>query len=153
MHQTMKPLVRLLWLYILMCMALYWISKTDFGKHNTRRLVPTSEDVPLTRDSLGMEFNLSQKTSLNETGSLIAAGATFSESHSPGQDMALVAACENVIISVGTFGWWGAFLRENKHGTVIYYSDKWETNNEESHIHEDFYPSDWIGIRYDMTDV
>jgi hypothetical protein len=35
----------------------------------------------------------------------VFSGMTISEGHSPGQDMAILAACKDIIISVGTFGW------------------------------------------------
>ena len=39
--------------------------------------------------------------------------ATISIGHDPGFDMALIAAAtEDVIIGIGTFGWWGAYLSE-----------------------------------------
>ena len=82
----------------------------------------------------------------------VFSGMTISEGHSPGQDMAILAACKDIIISVGTFGWWAAYLRENTNGTVVHYEAKWETANEESHNPLHFYPQDWIGIKYDLTD-
>ena len=34
-------------------------------------------------------------------------------------DMAVVTLCDHVIITVGTFGWWTAFLLGNKTGKVL----------------------------------
>ena len=47
-------------------------------------------------------------------------GMLIVEGFSPAQDMALLAACQHVIISIGTFGWWGAFLRKSP-GITLYY--------------------------------
>ena len=78
-------------------------------------------------------------------------GMALSEGRTPGQDMALLASCRHLIITVGTFGWWGAHLRAAK-GTVVHYSAKWETNNEKSHRSPDFYPPGWIAVRYAPDD-
>jgi galactoside 2-L-fucosyltransferase 1/2 len=62
---------------------------------------------------------------------------------SPQHDLALLAGCTHSVVSVGTFGWWGAYLA---NGRVIY-------NNEFIPTHElhrggrvnvwDYYPLDW----------
>ena len=41
------------------------------------------------------------------------------DSFSPGEDMALLTLCHHVIITVGTFGWWGAYLLQNRDGEVL----------------------------------
>lgn len=38
-----------------------------------------------------------------------------------GEDMAILAACEHLVLSIGTFGWWAAFLKEERSGMVVYY--------------------------------
>ena len=45
----------------------------------------------------------------------------FSPFSSPGHDLALIARCEHMIFTLGTFGWHGAWLGEKK--TVIYSKD------------------------------
>lgn len=65
--------------------------------------------------------------------------------HSAQQDMAIMAACDHVIISSGTFGWWGAWLA-NANGTKIYYGGyprnaSWLAKG---FVSEDYYPSTWI---------
>lgn len=40
-------------------------------------------------------------------------------SFNPAQDMALLTLCHHVIITVGTYGWWGAYLLQNQTGEVI----------------------------------
>ena len=68
--------------------------------------------------------------------------------------MALLAACEHLIISVGTFGWWAAFLRQPAvaGGSVQYYSARWETTNTQSHIAAHHYPPEWIAHRHGPCD-
>ena len=45
---------------------------------------------------------------------------TFSENHTAGVDLAILSACDAVIVSTGSFGWWAAWLA-NK--TTVYYDD------------------------------
>ncbi|XP_052787104.1 galactoside alpha-(1,2)-fucosyltransferase 2-like [Mya arenaria] len=60
-------------------------------------------------------------------------------------DFALLTSCDHVIVTSGTFGWWGAWL---SRGTTAYYAgypgvNTWlETKMDRS----DYYPNDWIGI-------
>ena len=41
------------------------------------------------------------------------------DSFNPAQDMALLTLCHHVIITVGTYGWWGAYLLQNRTGEVL----------------------------------
>ena len=45
----------------------------------------------------------------------------YSEHSSSAIDLAILSLCDHVIVSVGSFGWWGAWLA---NGTTVYYS-KW----------------------------
>jgi galactoside 2-L-fucosyltransferase 1/2 len=63
----------------------------------------------------------------------------------PGDDLAIMALSDHVIVSAGTFGWWGAWLAG---GTAVYYK---EFPRSKSYIATlfnkyDYYPPDWIGI-------
>jgi hypothetical protein len=62
--------------------------------------------------------------------------------------MAIMASCDHFIISVGTFGWWCAWLGAyGKGGDVLYYKDEFvmehEINKDDVSI-ADYFPSDWI---------
>ena len=67
----------------------------------------------------------------------------YSEGHSSVVDMAILSSCDHVIMSVGTYGWWSAWLA---NGETIYY-DNWpaplswldDTTNK-----KDLFPSWWI---------
>lgn len=69
----------------------------------------------------------------------------FSESNSYWEDFAMLTLCNHSIISVGTFGWWSAWLA---NGHVVYYKDfpipgtkiDYETNK------EDYFPPHWVGL-------
>lgn len=41
------------------------------------------------------------------------------DSFRPGDDLAIMARSDHAIISLGTYGWWGAMLLRNLHGEVI----------------------------------
>ena len=70
---------------------------------------------------------------------------TFSEGHSTGEDLALLASCNHTVITTGTFSWWAAWL---VNGTTVYYADfprRGSTLGRRSNI-EDYYPPNWIRI-------
>jgi galactoside 2-L-fucosyltransferase 1/2 len=66
-----------------------------------------------------------------------------SEKHTAAQDMAILANCNHVIISIGTFGWWGGLL---SGGEVVYSSEEFNLNhkiNKGNVIKDDYYPALW----------
>jgi len=70
---------------------------------------------------------------------------TFVTPRSAGKDLAVVASCEHVIMSTGTYGWWAAWLAR---GVTIYYAD-WPRNGSalaDMFEHEDYFPPTWIGM-------
>jgi galactoside 2-L-fucosyltransferase 1/2 len=66
-------------------------------------------------------------------------------------DMAILVACDHIIISVGTYGWWAAYLGPDMRigGTVVYYDSEFS-----DHLGQniglvqvaDYYPPSWIAI-------
>ena len=61
-------------------------------------------------------------------------------------DLALLANCDHVITTIGTFGWWAGWL---SGGTVIYYKDQFNMKHPVHHnkiILEDYFPKEWIGL-------
>ncbi|ELT91392.1 hypothetical protein CAPTEDRAFT_40726, partial [Capitella teleta] len=57
-------------------------------------------------------------------------------------DLAILSMSEHVIITTGSFGWWGAWLA---NGTTIYYSD-WPRNNStlsKGFVKEDYFMPHW----------
>ena len=70
---------------------------------------------------------------------------TFVTPRSAGKDLAVVAYCEHVIMSTGTYGWWAAWLAR---GVTIYYAD-WPRNGSavaNMFDREDYFPPTWIGM-------
>ena len=70
---------------------------------------------------------------------------TFSQFQVPTIDMAILTLCDHVIMTVGTFGWWGGWL---SGGTVVYLSDyaKPGSHAEKKAPRESYYPPKWIGM-------
>ena len=54
------------------------------------------------------------------------------------KDFGVLASCNNFILSVGTFGWWGAMLSTNTNKLVVY------PKKYKDFINDDFYPKEWI---------
>lgn len=60
-------------------------------------------------------------------------------------DMALMTLCDHVIVTSGTFGWWGAWL---SGGTTVYFAGfpgKGSWLSRAMNV-TDYYPRDWIGM-------
>jgi len=72
---------------------------------------------------------------------------------SPEEDMAMLAACDHIILSLGTFGWWAAWLGAGaRQGTVMYYEDSivrevWlhEHSATKEEALDSYYPKTWLG--------
>ncbi|KAL3871161.1 hypothetical protein ACJMK2_039177 [Sinanodonta woodiana] len=69
----------------------------------------------------------------------------FSKFNDPWVDMAIMSACDHVIITSGTFGWWGAWLAG---GDVVYFKGYPRPGSviDKGMSREDYYPSQWIGM-------
>ena len=69
----------------------------------------------------------------------------FTDGHSAGFDMAMLASCDALIMSTGSFGWWAGWLA-NK--TVIYYQNWPRAGSQlsKSFVKDDYFPPDWIAM-------
>lgn len=72
------------------------------------------------------------------------------EKHKPVVDMAILAGCNHMVMTVGTFGFWGAFLGANaKGGEVVYYDSQFKMvhpTNKGNVVLEDYYPEGWVAM-------
>ncbi len=69
----------------------------------------------------------------------------FSTQTEPAVDLAILSLCNHTIITVGSFGWWGAWLA---NGTTTYYN-RWPRPNSVLQYTTDkaqYFPSHWIPI-------
>ncbi|KAL3871028.1 hypothetical protein ACJMK2_039052 [Sinanodonta woodiana] len=69
----------------------------------------------------------------------------FSKFDDPMVDMAMLSVCDHMIITSGTFGWWGAWLAG---GDVVYFKGFPRPGSEidQGMCHDDYYPPQWIGM-------
>lgn len=68
-------------------------------------------------------------------------------SGTPLEDMAILSQTSGMIMSLGTFSWWSAFLGKKK--VVVYNKNEFDLNhaiNKGKVIKEDYYPKEWIAI-------
>ena len=66
--------------------------------------------------------------------------------HNGPVDLAILASCQHVITSRGSFGWWAAWL---SGGSAVYYRDAFDLEHPENKgrvVLEDHYPPDWIAM-------
>ena len=68
-------------------------------------------------------------------------------------EMAILAGCDHVAITVGTFGWWAAYLgADAKGGEVVYYDSAFDMehpNNRGNVVLADYYPPEWTAMGSD----
>lgn len=81
------------------------------------------------------------KENINDKGNAII----FSPFSNPGNDLALMSLCDHMIMSIGTFGWWGSWLAG---GHVVYYGGYPLPGSEmdKYFCKQDFYPPKWTMI-------
>lgn len=103
------------------------------------QFVVCSDDIAWSRNNIHLPSSLQHSNSAN---------IVFSDSWWQSQlfDLAVLSQCNHTIMSVGSFGWWAAWLA---NGTTIYY-DNWPRPNSmleyqvEKH---DYFPPHWIPLR------
>ena len=63
----------------------------------------------------------------------------------PEVDLAILSSCDHVIMSVGTFGWWGGYL---SGGHVVYYKDFAQPRSDcyRDYPVDDYFPRNWIAL-------
>lgn len=86
-------------------------------------------------------------------GQRIFQNASVSINHSPGFDMALLAAAtDSVVIGIGTFGWWGAYLSKAKR--KIFYPIQFQGGWADGYKEADFIPygiagqGEWLALMH-----
>jgi len=66
-------------------------------------------------------------------------------------DMAVISQCRHKIISIGTFGWWGAFLTDtgsNRSNAVIYAVPQMDGSLADSMVYGDYFPAHWTALAW-----
>ena len=79
-----------------------------------------------------------------------AVGAGVAEKHAPAVDMAILAGCDHMIMTVGTFGWWAAYLgADARGGEVVHYDSEFVMEhpiNKGNVVSKDYYPERWVAM-------
>ena len=108
--------------------ASYYLKAMRYFKQQTRNVnfVVVSNDIKWC------------KTNLN-----VYPRMAFFSNNSAAVDLALLSSCQHTIISVGTFGWWGAWLAG---GSVVYFDNFISKSSEifGAFNPSDYYPPHWI---------
>ena len=73
-------------------------------------------------------------------------GAHVSRGFSPGQDMALLSECDDLVLSTGTFGWWAGYFKQNR-GTVHFYFKSDHHVAQGRFVFSDHFPANWVADR------
>ena len=106
------------------------------------QFIVVSNDLTWCRE----QFENITKELTSDKSSSMTHNVTYSPGHhSNGEDLALLASCDHVIMSIGTYGWWAGWLAK---GMTIYYAD-WPRNGSSlasKFKREDFFPPFWIGM-------
>lgn len=121
------------------------------GRSGTHHVfVVTSDDVGWTKANLDLERLAEAAMKVAGDPHHVRFRLVYSEGHTAGFDMALLVACDAIILSTGTFGWWSAFLAGNRSSqpTVVYYS-RWPRRGSPLDVmlrRRDYWPSQWTAI-------
>jgi galactoside 2-L-fucosyltransferase 1/2 len=126
----------------------------------TQAMINVTYDTPLDGDKRRIQFFVTSDSIqwVKETLNLTSIGSrlnssttdvevTYSIDHSQGFDLIMLTMCDVVIMTTGTYGWWGAWLSNAKK--VIYYYN-WprpSSRLEELFAREDYYPPYWISFK------
>ena len=106
------------------------------SRYGRVQFIVASDDLPWVRENVRAPSGVkSDRVNVTYTAA----------THSPGQDLAILASCDHVIMSIGSYGWWAGWL---SGGTVIYYKF-WPSREAALDIGlrpEDHFPPEWIAM-------
>lgn len=104
------------------------------SRYGRVQFIVASDDLPWARENVRAPSGLkSDRVNVTYTAA----------THSPGQDLAILASCDHVIMSMGSYGWWAGWFSE---GTVIYYKywPNLKVALDMGFRPEDQFPTSWI---------
>ncbi|ELT96976.1 hypothetical protein CAPTEDRAFT_37310, partial [Capitella teleta] len=118
----------------------YAIVPSSYYEHAVEHLARRFNELPLVFIVCSDDVEWSKKNLHHLRQNFI-----FSEGNSDAVDLAILAKCKHVIMSMGTFGWWGAWL---SGGDAVYYKN-WPRKGsqlEKSFDKGDYFLRHWIAI-------
>ena len=110
------------------------------------QFIVTSDNVAWTKKAINFTSIAQQLNSTSSTTKdAIIVDLTHAEGHDAGFDLAVLSMCDGLIMSTGTYGWWGAWLA-NK--TTVYYSNWPRVGSPLFGLfnRNDYFPPHWIPI-------
>jgi len=119
--------------------ASYFIEAAKYITANVTspvQFIVATDSIQWTKKHIALDAVYRNCTSIN---------VVYSVDKNAGFDMALLASCDALILSTGTYGWWAAWLA-NK--TTVYYRYWPRPGSRISTLfnREDYFPPHWIGI-------
>jgi len=108
------------------------------------QFIVTTDSVEWVKNAINFK-SIADQLNRTSTKNKVDVDAVYSEGHDAGFDLALLSVCDGVIMSTGTYGWWGAWLASK---TTIYYSN-WPRKGSSLYSQfneDDFFPPNWIPI-------
>jgi len=116
-----------------------------WSKQNFPPAVSQAIDVHVTvADNRRNSDHISAKLK-NTTQSSTRTVIVFSENQAPEVDLAILSSCNHTLMTVGTYGWWAAYLAG---GLTTYYRNFPGKNSElyKSFSRQDHFPPEWVGL-------
>jgi len=119
--------------------ASYFIQAANYLTTNITipvQFIVTTDNLKWTKTHIALETVFRDHSNNN---------VVYSEGNSAGFDMALLAFCDALITSTGTYSWWAAWLA-NKPTVYYRYWPRPGSFLAKLFIHEDYFPPQWIGL-------
>ena len=130
------------------------VRRDDFLSYHSRKvgfLVPSSLDIQNAMNYFQNKFKyivfIVASDGLNWCKmQLNRSNVYFSTMTSPNEDFVLMCSCDHMIMTVGTFGFWGAWFTSWRGGIAMYYERVFseDFNNVKSLSRHDWYPPNWL---------
>lgn len=109
------------------------------------QFIVCSDSIDWVKTAINLSSIVYELNQTSWTKNKVLIDLVHSEGHNAGFDLGLLSLCDGVIITTGTYGWWGGWLA-NK--TTIYYSG-WPRPGSywgKRFRRDDYYPPNWIPI-------
>ena len=122
----------------------YTVATSDYFRSAMRYFANRYQHVLFVVCSDSIEWSRSSLPVASDIGANV--DIVFSENRLPEVDLAILSQCNHTVMSVGSFGWWAAWLA---NGVTIYYAD-WPRPFSELDFHVnkyDYFPKHWIPMR------
>ena len=130
------------------------VRRDDFLSEHSKKvgfLVPSSLDIHNAMNYLQNKFKhivfIVISNGLNWCKvNLNRSNVYFSNFSSANEDFVLMCSCDHMIMTVGTFGFWGSWFTSWRGGIAMYYEHVFseKSNNVKSLSRHDWYPPHWL---------